>query len=529
MQTARYEHIRDFLRDHRYYDLEREVLPKLHAHPDYPSLFAITDTFRQLEIEHIALKADPDNLPDLPDRFLAVIKSFTGSDIVYAHKKNGAVHVRFSNDYRLKFSLSEFREVWMGIVVAVEENPKRENRSQPRWSYVIAAASIVFSFASLLLSDAPIVAYCYHLLSWIGLGISILAVRTQQGITDDATARLCRNGSKSSCSDVVSAEGAKILRKFSMGELACSYFLCVLSAVGFLGYQNSASFLAVLSMAAVPLLIWSLYFQGVVVKKWCALCLSLAAILIFQLLIQGIPGAPSLAFSSIGIICKIGALGLIAFTVTQLYVSQLSMSAKAASYTARFHKLSRNFSIFNTLLAQEKDRGEIPQEWPAFFLGTPNNPVQFELVISASCRHCHRAFARLSELALQNPGVVSVRLLLNINPENRDNPFNLVYRIAYSQLLSGNTEKGMAALADWHLGDHDLHRWTEKYGALPTMEQADELLWAYYDWCREQELFATPSVLINRKKIPAQYQPDDLHYFVRPLLEETKTLAVPFV
>jgi hypothetical protein len=72
-----FTYLKKYLNKNQYYSLEDEILVQVEAHPNYPSLFAIIDTFDFLKIGNIAATVEKEEFRDLPNMFLSVVNSDT--------------------------------------------------------------------------------------------------------------------------------------------------------------------------------------------------------------------------------------------------------------------------------------------------------------------------------------------------------------------------------------------------------------------------------------------------------------------
>ena len=67
----------------------------LQNHPDYPSLLGISDVLKQWKVSSTAIKADKNNLAELPLPFIAHINTAQPTFITVTHLKN--THVEYKS------------------------------------------------------------------------------------------------------------------------------------------------------------------------------------------------------------------------------------------------------------------------------------------------------------------------------------------------------------------------------------------------------------------------------------------------
>ena len=69
------------------------------SHPNYPSLFAITDSLNILSIDNIVIKVPKEQLHELPNSFLAIFNN----DLVLVDKTESSVVIETEKGKKIKF------------------------------------------------------------------------------------------------------------------------------------------------------------------------------------------------------------------------------------------------------------------------------------------------------------------------------------------------------------------------------------------------------------------------------------------
>src|SRR5690606_31566788 len=178
----------------------RHLEDQLQSHPDYPSLASITDTLYELGIENISLIVDRERLDDLPVPFLS-------------HSSQGGGNFVVINDIEKQIrSDKEFEQNWDGIVVLAEkpanwyhaDNEKAlAGEELDRRQLIVAAAVIgLLAVLSLYSQITPTLA-ALMLVAITGLGITILIVQQELGISNQITEQLCNASKETDCHAVI--------------------------------------------------------------------------------------------------------------------------------------------------------------------------------------------------------------------------------------------------------------------------------------------------------------------------------------
>ncbi|MEL7148547.1 MAG: vitamin K epoxide reductase family protein, partial [Bacteroidota bacterium] len=345
-----------FLRKNFYFVDEKEAKLQLESHPDFPSLRSVTDTLDYLEIEHLAISVPKEALDQLPDCFLAIIdtKGKEENSLVAAEKKGDAIVVHNVSDKKT-MKQTEFLEIWDGVVVAVEPNLEEKGAKPLRG--LLTPEVVGIGILLLLLGyvfgaqKPPISTIAYLAASFAGLGVSVLILREEFGQGSKLVDRICNATQATSCQEVLSSKGAKFVGNYGLSDMGLIYFVTAIVAVIF--GLVSLSFLTALNILAVPIILYTWFYQAFKVKKWCVLCLVLSAMLIAQLTI-GLLASPD--FGAIQPASAVNfAVAILIVTLAWIYAKKLLVSSKDGRKSQHdLLKFKKDSRIFQTLLQQGK-------------------------------------------------------------------------------------------------------------------------------------------------------------------------------
>lgn len=519
-----FDFIKKILRKNFYFDIEDDYIIKLKSHPNYPSLFAIIDTFEFLGIKNIAMTIEKEELQNLPKTFLSVINSDTGKEIVFTEKNKNKVTIEFSKGFKKKITKEEYLKVWTGIIVAIEENQINERQlfSSNKKNYAITGVFFMIPLVVLLLgtTESLILAIIYYLLLLTGLIISFFLVREELGLHNDSISKICNATEKTSCKDVMSSKGAKVVKNLSLSDISILYFSSLILFFVLNSFATNSAIYSLIGLFNLPVILYSVCYQGFIVKKWCILCLGIDAVLLLQLLV--ISFNFSLEFNAVTGISFLSGLFIVIlfYYFGNHYKNRVLKINKIGNIELEYHKLKRNYSVFNTLL---KNNHKIDEEQlhslKTIIIGKKEAPITLFLVLSASCGHCHTTFENASKLVNKNPNQIKIQLIFNINIENSENLSNLIYKQASNYYWSGEVHKAIASLNDWHIERMDLEKWKCKWAG-NLLESSSKIIPNQYNWCLGNNIHYTPAIILNGHIMPKEYQINDLNYFIDELIEE---------
>jgi|GEM_PF-365861 len=521
-----FNYLKRYLRKNHYYDFEDEILTQLESHPNFPSLYAIIDTFNFLEIENLAIKVEKEEFENLPECFIAVVDSDTGKETVLAEKLNHKIRIEFSNGYKKTISEAEFFIIWTGIVVAVEKNETKSKFTLSVKNNWIAGFLFVLSLFLVFINNGAnlIFASLYYLFAIIGLIISVFLFREEIGIHNESISKICNVNEKTSCKAVLSSRGAKIFGDASLSDISIIYFLSITFLALFLAFENGSAIYAGLALLSIPVLIYSVCYQYFVLKKWCVLCLGIASVLLFQIvLVLSFLVKYKNAFNVTNTISYVLILGLVSLCWLK-FKTLFKKNIELKKIEIKHNQFKRKNLVFNALLkdSQQIDIDGI-NELEAVFIGKYDAPVTIYALLSASCGHCHSAFENILKLIEKNPDEIKVKLLFNVNIKNENNPNNQIYHQVTHFYFNNEKEKVQDALKDWHINKLTLEKWIAKWGNTKDFV-SEEIIQEQYNWCYGNYLLFAPAIIVNGYVLPKEYEINELNYFLENLIETKKAI-----
>jgi uncharacterized membrane protein len=496
------------------YSNQKESLEDLFlSHPNYPSLFAITDSLNLLSIENIAIKVPKEQFLDLPDNFLAVYDN----NIVLVHKNSTSITIETDGKKKQKLNFDAFLSAWNQIIIAIEPNVnpvlKKNKRNVKSLLYVLP-------FIGLIIMSATFNTYTLNSIllltsSLIGLLFSVFIVQEKFGIKNEVASKFCNINPNVSCNSVIKSTKSEINKWVGLSDLPFLFFS--ISTVSILWQPKFADTIGFFSLVAIPAIVYSVWLQKFELKKWCVLCLAVSFVIVIQGIAFGFNNitlfnysitsfAPFL-FSSI-------LLTSIWFSLKPFVVEKLSLEKQVNE----LNRFKRNFNFFQFLSKNIEEHDDF-EKLNGITFGDKNVTTQITLILSPSCGHCHTTFKEAYELFQKFPDKLYLNILFNINPENNDNPYKTIVENLLA-LNEQNPQKAKEAIVDWHINRLDLKNWKRKWTVeTPHLLINKELKNQYY-WCVKNEFNYTPVKIINDNLFPEEYDITDLKYFINDFQEE---------
>ena len=533
MRKELYQLLAQLLNSHRIRVNEAELKLQLQSHPSYPSLHALTGVLNHFGITNLALQVpvQADVLPELPDYFIANLTGTKEKQLMLVAKRKDQWEIFDDTDQTQLLDETSFLQRWDGIILAVEKEEAaltELDHSPSFFSAKILFASLFLLMAYFIATQGSLFASLHFLLSIIGFTFSILIVKHEFGFASPTTDRFCQQSEKTSCDDVLLSKGAKILNVVKLSDLSIVIFGSYLLywTFYFLSTALPITLIVLLSWSAIPIVIYSLYYQRWVVQKWCPLCLAIAAVLVLQALSVF---TSDFSFAMLLLSLKTGLVflfsTLIAIGTWKSVKDLLAQKKELATLKLKHFKFKRNFSVFQAL----HQRGEalvpsvdIPQE---IVLGAFDAPLEIILVTNPRCFYCKGAHQDISKVL--KSAADQLKVIVRFNFREID-PEDIGYQVA-AQLLHIFATQGKTAvekaLDEVYHPAVVLPTWLAQQTKSPP-DKYENSLRTQAEWCRTHGINFTPALFVAGKQFPVEYDRGDLIYFVEELIEQNEIDAV---
>lgn len=486
------------------------------SHPNYPSLFSITDSLDVLGIENMAANVPKNQLENLPDNFIASVKSEELEGFVFVNKNNSIILYETENGEKHSLSLNQFRDLWDGLILAIEKNEKKADLKKtnlilPASFGLLAVIFLVSNFAY----GFDLYGFVFRALTLAGLFVSIFILQEKNEEANELVSKICSFSANTSCDSVIKSKNSQITKWLSFADLPIIFF-SVNFVAGSLG-NFSFGIIGLLSVVSLPICLYSIYLQNATLKKWCILCLIVSCLIMAQSVLY-LFNTDSLIIHTEAIVQYL-ILSAICITIW-FYTKKIMEERKnLTSKNKELFRFKRNFSLFNFLASEVKEQEELANLQP-ITIGKPNATLTLRLFLSPSCGHCHTAYKKGKEFSEMYPDKVKLAVYFNLNVENHENPYLEIAKNLQQIHLSGGPIQ--QALEDWHLLNLSLEGWLKKWKQQTISNEAITELNNQYQWCIKNEFNYTPVKIIDNQLLPREYEIDEMRYFLSEL-EDRKT------
>ncbi|MBV7270713.1 vitamin K epoxide reductase family protein [Winogradskyella luteola] len=493
------------------------------THPSYPSLHALTGVLNHFNITNAAVRLPlkEDVLDELPTFFIAQIKSEDSDDLGLVKKNAESYQIIYTENNKVSYTKNEFFEKFLGIVVVVEnENTHiKPSRSFNYRDYVLIPIVLTILLMQFLFYKSSIAAFIYLILSILGLIISYTIFKQELGESTIVGNAFCKASDENKdCNSVLNSKGAKILKNLKLSDICILYF----STTTILTYvfqitNTSYSLLYLISFLALPVTIYSVYYQKFIIKKWCALCLTIATILWLQASTAFIYNDLEISITIINVFVV-----LTLYSLTYIIWNYISKLIKANNelYNLRleFLKFKKNFDLFKSALSSSETLDtNIPTTYDIKF-GNINSNLKITIVTNPFCSHCKAVHTLIEDILKKYSESVEITIRFNVSTDQKQTQAVSITSRIIELFNTVGQDKCLQAMHDIY-GDLKPDVWIEKWGQCNDFNKFYSALQENRDWCISKALNFTPVILINGKEYPKEYNRTDLIYFIEELNE----------
>ena len=512
--------VQKFLQINKYSEIKNEFKDLFLSHPNYPSLFAITDSLDLLSVENAAIRVPKEQIVDLPSNFLAYFKE----ELILVEKAKNFVRVNTMKKGSQKMAYEKFLLDWNGVIVAIEPN-----NVVARESLRIEFSWLKYGLPLLLLVGLSVFYNSYSLFSLVflttsilGFIVSVFIVQEKLGFKNSIISKFCNLTSNSSCNSVINGKEGNENKWISIPDLPLMFFGASLIAILVRPIESSI-FVGFLSLLAIPVIVSSIWIQKFEIQRWCVMCLTVSALIFVQSVIWFASDLFTLSFSFSEIFPFLFSLALLIpiWSVLKTIVKNILGSENSLKEMKKF---KRNYSLLNFLSKKVPYINGL-DDLRGLNFGNRNAAVKLSVILSPSCGHCHKTFQEAFDLVLRFPDKIYLNILFNVNPENGENP----YKAVVERLLTINRStpgKTVEAISDWHIKNMSLKKWLKKWHVDSVSIMVTQEINKQYEWCSKNDFNYTPIKIVNEKIFPNEYELSELKYFLNDFVEEKETLVL---
>ncbi|MBE6313283.1 MAG: hypothetical protein E7076_09070 [Bacteroidales bacterium] len=422
-----------------------------------------------------------------------------------------------------RMSKEDFISQWTGVTLMMETNEKsiepnyKEHRKRemldlmPKMVFFLIGFSLLsvvyieqalyknFGVSLLLLINAIGVLVCYFLL------------QKQLHIKSKYADKVCASFAKTNCNKVLDSKAAKIFVFLGWGEIGMGYFLTNILLLLFA--SNVLPIVAGMNVLSLPYLFWSVYYQKMIVKQWCPLCLMVQILLwgIFLIdILFGFLNRMTVDFVLLKNTLLVAEIYLFLILSVNYIVFFVGDAYKLKYVKQQFASFKASKGLFEWLLKRQPYY-EVDNNISQIVLGEKDSSVQITIVTNPFCKSCARTHEKIARMFDNGDCNVSVQFVFLFFDEDS--------KSVVKRLLSIWFEKGKndfeRALDSWFGGEQEQRiKYLTKCSVDDENPIVAQELQKHENWVERHQIHETPLILLNGYKLPEFYEIEELKYVI---------------
>ena len=485
-------------------------------HPDYPSLSALSDILSEWNVDNLAIKISPQQLTEITfpaiahiddsgEGYFVLLENFENQHITYWDSKKGTITE----------SIELFTAKWQGVTLLLEITQKsaEPNFTEISRKQTFANAEKWVGFITLALIGLGgfIISETWQnsalwIILVLGIAVSTVLLLGEYGIKSPTIEKLCNLNNQTNCDTVLASSGSKLFQYFSWAEIGFWYFVgsSIFTLICFLSnkfdYLNT---LTIVSMCALPYTIFSVYYQGQIVKKWCTLCLIIQTILVLEFVV--LYNNNSLTTFSINSVYLLIISLLIPTALWGFIKPSLEKVRTLPDLKRSVMAYKYNTNLFINHLENQR---YVHTGVSNITAGNPKASVLITMVSNPFCGPCAKAHEALEKLLESYADYVKVEYVFTGNAKSEE---------VIKHLCSLPEAQQDEALHYWYK-TVNYEKWSAKFPIKIIQESENQLL-EHREWSNQAEIIHTPTFFINGKELVSPYGIEDLKYHLKELRE----------
>lgn len=503
-----------YLKHLNYTNQTSEIEEYYLSHPNFPSLFAVTETLDLLNIKNIPAEVSPNDIDTLPNQFITLYKKDNEQEFIFVENKNDSfIYCIDENKKRIKIAKKDFLKKWTHIVLLIEKNESEEKKVIKHKGIYTTVMMFILLLVYIFINKETFTSNSLLFLftSTFGLIISVFILQKEFNIPNQLADELCGlfKDSKNGCSEILNSNISFINKVLKLSDLSFVYFSTCVFLVLFL--HESLFFLPV-SFFLVFAIGYSVYLQIFKLKKYCNLCNLTNSVLAVIVLLSGQFFANYQLKNLINSFLFFAIFFIVILILWSKIKPMLIKYFELYSSNITLKKFKRNNEVFHFFLQNNKTQLEGLQNLTGIIIGNSDAKNELVLFLSPSCKHCYSVFKEALDLEKKSKGKVKINVMFNSNIENTSNPYNKVIEIIMENYLTSGNEKAVFLLKEWFENKLDLSIFIDKYETITTLN-TKQIIMEHYHWCAINDYKYSPVKIINNFLLPKEYNVEELKFF----------------
>ena len=494
------------------------IRSELVNHPEINSLATISDALNRWKVPHAAYRVSHEQLPGMPCPFVAQFARERSGFFLTHRFENGTFLVSDEEGRELAYTEQELGRIFSGIVLVCDANEDSGERdfeqkkaaaifARLRWPAIILLAVLALAasfFDHSYFSGFSLRIATLSATKLLGLVTAIFLFRESIGLHSAFVKKFCA-GEQLNCGQVLASKGARFFwNLLTWSDVGLLYFSFTALLLLF-NFSSPAilGLLSLFSLLCLPYTVFSIYYQGRVLRKWCLLCCVVQALFWIEAIIL-------LPYFHWPLPLPVPELGRVLLALAPvlalwlLFKPVLVRAAQADGLQKRLNVFLLNEQLFNQVLGLQPHH-DMPAPDYSIVLGEPDAGKVITIILSPFCDYCAELYTEIDDWLRTEPEA-ELRIVFQVGKDRNVQKTEVVKHLI--GLQRDHRDLFPQALSDWY-ESRNYAVWSKQY---PLQEPADVdgILSAQADWCEQERITQTPLVLVDGYELPEPYGIENL-------------------
>lgn len=503
------------------------TIKRLKDNPYYPNIFSISKALTELGLDNLAFRSNIEEISKgMEYPFMVSITENQGGFLLIKEITEKSVVIFSGKNTFKEIPKIDFQKSWTGLVLAINSDNKltqeinfqknRFNEILKFLKYPITLLTLVVLLSYLVLNKKQFnLQYLGYLItSLCGLFFSSLLIFKTLDRNNSVLNKLCNSKNKKiDCDSILDSKAAYLFGLISWSELGVFYFLLLTFLLVTLTTSSSLLILGTTSFFAIPIMIYSVIYQGFYARKWCKLCLFVQSILLIQVIITLTSGFQYLkgfsAFQTTDYLVLLLDVAIVFVILSQI----LPLVKKKFEFENKYkksNKVKMNPDVFSMVMEQNRKISTLDCKTVSY--GNEESENKITLVLNPTCSPCIRTHNLLFELIERNNDLYIEEIFLVDKDEDLDG-----FRVATLMIdLFHKTEVAdFLKIMKKYYAKPNTDSWIKQNGLESSHFDSSEHLRNNFEWCIKNNIQNTPTILYNGNEMPVVYGLKDLEYLLK--------------
>lgn len=501
----------------------KELQLVLESAPSFPSILSIVQAYTYFGFKATAYRADYIGLTKASTPAVAHIKQDSSDRfiLVYAVSETEVAYYDAFINKEIKISKDDFCTLWTGFVVLSEkvDNNVYHRPLKKSTEYGTTVAIFFLIFFSIVVgstSEFPLFFCGLLVLKLAGLWLTVGLFRQESRGAYSIFDKFCHRNEIFDCAEVIQSKVSKLFNKVALADVGFVYFTTgiIFLCLGMFSYITTSiiQVLFYLSVCSIPFVIFSIFYQKIVVKKWCPLCLSTMFILMIEVVLFLF--FPAKIFTGDVLLTgRIFLFSLFSSTVI-LFLTKRIIESQARLFKISIStlQLKRTSYVVFSIFGNQKTLSQNARN--SLIVGKTEAPITITTLLNPTCIPCKDMALEIIRLLESYPSYIQWHIRLDgvqsLEYDNLNQP-----QLYLIELFKQNdsSEKRLSIIRKW-FAVQSILKLSESYPLDSITEETRHTFYEHLEYNKDLNVEKVPCAWINNRVFPKEYSIRDVPFLL---------------